>query len=86
MTNYTSFIYAFLKPKKSFNPSANTLFSLILGRKQAEGFETQTLQTLQPTLQPRLVREHEKSNFTRAGSGRTEAGTGVTTRQVVVPK
>ena len=45
-------IYAFLKPQKSFNPSADFSFSLILIRKVAEGFCFQTLQSLQPTLQP----------------------------------
>ena len=45
-------IYAFLKPQKSFNPSANPSFSLILRGKMAEGFVFQTLQHLQPTLQP----------------------------------
>ena len=50
--NDTPLIYAFLKPKKSFNPSAKPSFSLILRRKVAEGFGFQTLQTLQPTLQP----------------------------------
>ena len=47
MMTYAAFIYAFLKPKKSFNPSANPSFSLILNRKVAEGFGFQTLQTLQ---------------------------------------
>ena len=51
MTNYTPVIYAFLKPKKSFNPSVNPSFFLILKEKMAEGFGFQTLQTLQPTLQ-----------------------------------
>ena len=81
--NETPLIYAFLKPKKSFNPSANPSFSLILRRKVAEGFG---FQTLQPTLQPWFVREHEKSNFTRTGSGKTEAGPSVTTRRAVAPK
>ena len=35
------------KAVKSFNPSADPSFSLILRRKVAEGFELQTLQTLQ---------------------------------------
>ena len=51
MMNHTPLIYAFLKPKKSFNPSADPSFSLILNRKQAEGFGFQTFQPLQPTLQ-----------------------------------
>ena len=47
MMNYPPFIYAFLKPQKPFNPSANPSFSLILIGKMAEGFGFQTLQTLQ---------------------------------------
>ena len=43
-----SFIYAFLKLQKTFNPSANPSFSLIIRRKLAEGFCLQILQTLQP--------------------------------------
>ena len=47
MMMYAPFTYAFLKPKKSFNPSADPSFPLILNRKMAEGFDFQTLQTLQ---------------------------------------
>ena len=43
----TPLIYAFLKPQKPFNPSANPSFSLILRGKVAEGFEIQTLQFIQ---------------------------------------
>ena len=42
----------FFKAEKSFNPSVDHLFSLRISRKVAEGFAFQTLQTLQPTLQP----------------------------------
>ena len=45
MMTYAAFIYAFLKPKKSFNPSAEPPFSLRIIRKVAEGFDFQTLQT-----------------------------------------
>ena len=56
MMNHTPFIYAFLKPEKSFNPSANPSFSLIFRKKVAEGFG---FQTLQPTLQLRSKRAPE---------------------------
>ena len=72
MMNHTPIIYAFLKPEKSFNPSANPSFSLIFRRKVAERFGFQTLQTLQPTLQ--------------VNRGKAEAGPGMTTRRVVTPK
>ena len=54
MMMYAPLIYAFLKPKKSFNPSADPSFSLILNRKVAEGFDFLTLQTLQEVF--RLLR------------------------------
>ncbi|MDD6122833.1 MAG: hypothetical protein PUB53_00030 [Bacteroidales bacterium] len=47
MMNFTPLIYAFFKPQKSFNPSANPSFSLRISRKQAEGFGFQTLQFIQ---------------------------------------
>ncbi|MGM9687518.1 MAG: hypothetical protein ACI3YD_00565 [Alloprevotella sp.] len=42
-----AFLYAFLKSQKPFNPSATPSLSLILMGKLAEGFDFQTLQTLQ---------------------------------------
>ena len=50
----------FFKAEKSFNPSAKPSFSLRIRRKVAEGFAFQTLQTLQPTLQPRKGRIQAK--------------------------
>ena len=41
---FTLYIYAYLTLQKSFNPSADPSFSMILRGKQAEGFVFQTLQ------------------------------------------
>ena len=52
----------------------------------AEGFGFQTLQTLQPTLQPFKGRKQADDDFTKMGSEKSEAGPDVTTRRVDAPK
>ena len=78
-TVYGPPIYAYLLPEKSFNPSVNPSLWLVLRRKTAEGFCSQTLQEGSA----RLFVQRDPVFLPLPDFMQTSPGLGATTRRVV---